>query len=88
MQLHTILEVLTNILPLQCQSAALDELFGKPEECFRRYQTAQILLHALAQQVAHDSDRSLLTRYKQAVERRLFLLHEQGIVHAYNTNEA
>ncbi|XP_050717032.1 serine/threonine-protein kinase unc-51-like isoform X2 [Eriocheir sinensis] len=71
-----------------CQSAALDELFGKPEECFRRYQTAQILLHALAQQVAHDSDRSLLTRYKQAVERRLFLLHEQGIVHAYNTNEA
>ncbi|XP_042218217.1 serine/threonine-protein kinase unc-51-like isoform X4 [Homarus americanus] len=71
-----------------CQSAALDELFGKPEECFRRYQTAQILLHALAQQVAHDSDRSLLTRYKQAVERRLFLLHEQGVVHAYNTNEA
>nr|XP_045593424.1 serine/threonine-protein kinase unc-51-like isoform X1 [Procambarus clarkii] len=71
-----------------CQSAALDELFGKPEECFRRYQTAQILLHALAQQVAHDSDRDLLTRYKQAVERRLFLLHEQGVVHAYNTNEA
>ncbi|XP_068205911.1 serine/threonine-protein kinase unc-51 isoform X3 [Palaemon carinicauda] len=71
-----------------CQSAALDELFGKPEECFRRYQTAQILLHALAQQVAHDSDRSLLTRYKQAVEKRLFLLHEQGVVHAYNTNEA
>lgn len=71
-----------------CQSAALDELFGKPEECFRRYQTAQILLHALAQQVAHDSDRTLLTRYKQAVERRLFLLHEQGVVHAYNTNEA
>ncbi|XP_037780307.1 serine/threonine-protein kinase unc-51-like [Penaeus monodon] len=71
-----------------CQSAALDELFGKPEECFRRYQTAQILLHALAQQVAHESDRSLLTRYKQAVERRLFLLHEQGVVHAYTTNEA
>ncbi|KAK7068240.1 Serine/threonine-protein kinase ulk2 [Halocaridina rubra] len=71
-----------------CQSAALDELFGKPEDCFRRYQTAQILLHALAQQVAHDSDRSLLTRYKQAVEKRLFLLHEQGVVHAYNTNES
>ncbi|CAL4075490.1 unnamed protein product [Meganyctiphanes norvegica] len=70
-----------------CQSAALDELFGKPEECFRRYQTAQILLHALAQQVAHDSDRTLLTHYKQAVERRLFILHEQGVVHAYNTNE-
>ncbi|KAK3868488.1 hypothetical protein Pcinc_026129 [Petrolisthes cinctipes] len=71
-----------------CQSAALDELFGKPEECFRRYQTAQILLHALAQQVAHDTDRCLLNRYKQAVERRLFLLHEQGVVHAYNTNQA
>ncbi|KAJ6646879.1 Serine/threonine-protein kinase ULK1 [Pseudolycoriella hygida] len=34
-----------------CQSAALDELFGNPEECFNRYQSAQILLHSLASTV-------------------------------------
>lgn len=36
---------------LQCQSAALDELFGNPEDCFNRYQSAQILLHSLASTV-------------------------------------
>ena len=70
-----------------CQSAALDELFGKTEDCFKRYQTAQILLHALAQQAAHDSDRHLLTKYKQAVEKRLFLLTDRGFAHAYSTVE-
>lgn len=30
-----------------CQTAALEELFGHPEECFRRYHKAQILLHGL-----------------------------------------
>jgi len=48
----------------QCQSAALDELFGNPEECFQRYQTAQILLHTLSQQVNHQQDRALLTKCK------------------------
>lgn len=48
----------------QCRGAALDELFGKPEECFQRYQTAQILLHSLSQQVHNEQDRMLLTKCK------------------------
>lgn len=48
----------------QCQSAALDELFGNPEDCFQRYQSAQILLHSLSQQVSHHQDRALLTKCK------------------------
>lgn len=54
-----------------CQSAALDELFGNPQECFRRYQTAQILLHSLAQQSRNTRDKESLNKYKAAVERRL-----------------
>ena len=34
-----------------CQTAALDELFGNPQLCSSRYQTAHTLLHCLAQQV-------------------------------------
>lgn len=48
------------ILQFQCQSAALDELFGKPGVCFPRYQTAQILFHSLAQQTEHPQDKSIL----------------------------
>lgn len=44
----------------QCQSAALDELFGKPSVCFPRYQTAQILFHSLAQQTEHPQDKNIL----------------------------
>ncbi|XP_060584865.1 serine/threonine-protein kinase ULK2-like isoform X3 [Ruditapes philippinarum] len=54
-----------------CQTAALDELFGNPHECFRRYQTAQILLHSLAQQSRNTRDKESLNKYKAAVERRL-----------------
>lgn len=68
-----------------CQSAALDELFGNPQECFRRYQTAQILLHSLAQQVGNDQDRQLLNKYKEAVEKRLYVLQQQGYIYAYDT---
>lgn len=85
-----------------CQSAALEELFGNPDEvctqsscylyhmtdhvptqCFRRYQTAQILLHSLSQQVNSAEDRRLLNMYKEAVERRLFVLQDQGFVYAF-----
>ncbi|XP_067127640.1 serine/threonine-protein kinase unc-51-like isoform X2 [Centruroides vittatus] len=69
-----------------CQSAALEELFGNPEECFRRYQTAQILLHSLSQQINREEDRKLLIKYKDAVEKRLFVLHSQGYVIAYDSN--
>jgi serine/threonine-protein kinase ULK2 len=88
----------------QCQSAALDELFGNPQDCFHRYQTAQILLHSLTQQVKHDHDKALLTKCmtitklpkklllifcyfadKDAVEKRLFVLQQQGYIYAYDS---
>lgn len=56
-----------------CQTAALEEMFGQPEECFKRYQTAQILLHGLLHQVNQD-DKPLLEKYKLAVEKRLLML--------------
>lgn len=34
-----------------CQSAALDELFGNPQLCPKRYQTAYMMLHTLSEQV-------------------------------------
>lgn len=54
-----------------CQTAALDELFGNPQECFRRYQAAHILLHSLSQQARNVKDRYLINKYKDTVERRL-----------------
>ncbi|GFG29073.1 hypothetical protein Cfor_09476 [Coptotermes formosanus] len=71
-------KILYNHAIQMCQTAALDELFGNPEECFQRYQTAQILLHSLSQQVNHQQDRALLTKYKDAVEKRLYVLQQQG----------
>nr|CAI5863565.1 unnamed protein product [Callosobruchus analis] len=65
-----------------CQSAALDELFGNPELCFQRYQTAQILLHSLSQQVRNQHDKLLLNKYKDAVEKRLYVLQQQGVAYA------
>lgn len=61
-----------------CQTAALDELFNNPQECFRRYQTAQILLHSLAQQSRNSKDKESLNKYKEAVERRLSNLQGQA----------
>nr|CAD7198320.1 unnamed protein product [Timema douglasi] len=75
-------KILYNHAIQMCQSAALDELFGNPEECFQRYQTAQILLHSLSQQVSHQQDRALLTKYKDAVEKRLFVLQQQGYIYS------
>jgi len=68
-----------------CQSAALDELFGNPASCCRRYQTAHILFHSLAQQVTQLADRNILNKYREAVEKRLFVLQQQGYIHAYDT---
>ncbi|KAK3085030.1 hypothetical protein FSP39_023107 [Pinctada imbricata] len=58
-----------------CQTAVLDELFGNPQECFRRYQMAHILLHSLSQQAKNMTDKQLLNKYKDAVERRLSHIH-------------
>nr|XP_040230722.1 serine/threonine-protein kinase ULK2 isoform X1 [Anopheles coluzzii] len=68
-----------------CQMAAVDELFNKPAECFPRYQSAQILLHWLAQKSKHPQDKILLSNYKEAVEKRLYILKGQGYI--YTTDE-
>ncbi|XP_012255095.2 serine/threonine-protein kinase unc-51 isoform X1 [Athalia rosae] len=75
-------KILYNHAIQMCQSAALDELFGNPAECFQRYHTAQILLHSLSQHVSHSQDRALLTKYKDAVEKRLYVLQQQGYIYA------
>ncbi|KAG7208922.1 hypothetical protein KM043_015101 [Ampulex compressa] len=75
-------KILYNHAIQMCQSAALDELFGNPAECFQRYYTAQILLHSLSQHVSHSHDRALLIKYKDAVEKRLYVLQQQGYIYA------
>ncbi|XP_014270312.1 serine/threonine-protein kinase unc-51 isoform X2 [Halyomorpha halys] len=79
-------KILYNHAINMCQTAALDELFGNPAECFPRYQTAQILLHALAQQTPNTQDKMLLNKYKDAVEKRLNVLQEQGYIYSNTTN--
>jgi serine/threonine-protein kinase ULK/ATG1 len=69
-----------------CQSAALDELFGNPHLCPKRYQTAYMMLHTLSEQVQNEQDRSILARYKSAVEKRLRILEEKGLVTAVANN--
>ncbi|GMT18515.1 hypothetical protein PFISCL1PPCAC_9812, partial [Pristionchus fissidentatus] len=65
-----------------CQAAALDELFGKPHLCSRRYKTAYMMLHTLSEQVQSDADKSVLSKHKTAVETRLRILEKQGYVQA------
>nr|KAG5698390.1 hypothetical protein BaRGS_006585 [Batillaria attramentaria] len=62
MVVNTADKLIYNYAIEQCQSAALDELFGNPKECFRRYTVAQILLHSLAQQAPNINDRHLLNK--------------------------
>ena len=69
----------------QCQSAALDELFNNPGECVQRYQAAHVILHALTFQTGSQEDKSTLVKYKDAVEKRLHILEDQGYVYAYDT---
>ncbi|XP_031569627.1 serine/threonine-protein kinase ULK2-like [Actinia tenebrosa] len=54
-----------------CQNAALDELFGNPKECREKYETAQLLLQGLEEDVKKDTDLVLLQKYKTNVDRRL-----------------
>ncbi|CAI4228994.1 unnamed protein product [Auanema sp. JU1783] len=68
-----------------CQAAALDELFGNPQLCSQRYQTAYMMLHTLSEQVHSEQDKSILSRYKSAVEKRLRILERQGYVTAVQT---
>uniref|UniRef100_A0A1I7VTP5 Non-specific serine/threonine protein kinase n=1 Tax=Loa loa TaxID=7209 RepID=A0A1I7VTP5_LOALO len=68
-----------------CQSAALDELFGNPHLCSQRYQTAYMMLHTLSEQVSNEADKLVLSKYKNAVEKRLRILEKQGLVQAIST---
>ncbi|VDN50683.1 unnamed protein product [Dracunculus medinensis] len=65
-----------------CQSAALDELFGKSHLCSQRYQTAYMMFHTLSEQVSSEADKLILSKYKNAVEKRLRILERQGHVQA------
>ncbi|PVD32973.1 hypothetical protein C0Q70_08421 [Pomacea canaliculata] len=85
MVVNTADKLIYNYAVEQCQSAALDELFGNPKECFRRYTVAQILLHSLAQQTQNVKDRHLLNKYKESVERRLSNLGSPSVVHQCET---
>lgn len=63
-----------------CRQAALDELFGNMKECLRRYKSAHVLLHTLAQMADLHSDQQLLTKYECEVEKRLYYLQNQCFV--------
>ncbi|XP_070572825.1 serine/threonine-protein kinase ULK2-like [Ptychodera flava] len=54
-----------------CQTAALDELFGNPQECASRYRYALALLNGLILSINNEQDRELLYKYQIAVQRRL-----------------
>jgi serine/threonine-protein kinase ULK/ATG1 len=43
------------------------------------------LLHALQFQTQSEEDKNALVRYKEAVEKRLHILEQQGFVQAYET---
>lgn len=48
---------------LQCQMAAIEELFGDVKECERRYMSAQVLLHSLVQRhPLHPHHRTTLSK--------------------------
>ncbi|KAG8182072.1 hypothetical protein JTE90_008607 [Oedothorax gibbosus] len=58
-----------------CQSAAMQELFGDVHESFQQYETAHILLHSLGEQVNDLGDKELLHKYKEAVVKRMEIIH-------------
>lgn len=70
-----------------CQTAALDELLMNTKNCFERYNTAHILLHSLVQKCNHPQDKIILNRYKEAVQKRLCILQEQGFCYATEYEE-
>ncbi|CAF1046448.1 unnamed protein product [Rotaria sordida] len=63
-----------------CLNAASLEFFGKAQECIGPYTQAQVLFHSLSQQATTDCDRSILRQYREAVERRLHCLQNQGLI--------
>ena len=52
---------------------------------FQRYHGAHVLLHALQFQTQSEEDKKSLAHYKDAVEKRLHILEQQGYVQAFET---
>ncbi|EDV51605.1 serine/threonine-protein kinase unc-51 isoform X2 [Drosophila erecta] len=69
-----------------CQAAALDELLKNTKNCFERYNTAHILLHSLVQKCNHPQDKTLLNKYRDAVEKRLSILQQHGYIYMTDEN--
>ena len=51
----------------------------------QRYHGAHVLLHALQFQTQNEEDKKSLAHYKDAVEKRLHILEQQGYVQALET---
>ncbi|XP_045475967.1 serine/threonine-protein kinase unc-51-like isoform X2 [Harmonia axyridis] len=81
---HTVDSILYEHVVQMTQTAATDELLGKGLHSSERYQTAQIILHSLSQQINSQYDQQQLKAYKLAVERRLQILQEQGLIYITN----
>merc|ERR1711879_664182 len=71
--------ILYNYAMEQCQSAALDELFGNPGECFQRYHGAHVLLHALQYQTQNEEDKMLLPFTKKPLRNDFIFLKSKGL---------
>jgi serine/threonine-protein kinase ULK/ATG1 len=63
-----------------CREAAMDEFFGKPCKCIKLYKEAHLIFHCLSQQSNVSKDKQILNGYRDAVERRLYILQEQGFL--------
>lgn len=44
-----------------------------------------MMLHTLSEQVSSEADKLVLSKYKNAVEKRLRILEKQGLVQAVTT---
>jgi hypothetical protein len=49
-------------------------------KCVKMYQEAHMIFHCLTSQSAIIKDKQILNHYKEAVERRLNILKEQGFL--------
>lgn len=65
-----------------CREAALGEFFGKPYNSAQMYAEAYLIFHCLNQQCTQIKDKNILSQYREAVERRLYCLQNQGLIHA------
>lgn len=60
--------------PEQVQSAALDEMFHRREDCVQRYHKALLLMEGLQQLLTDQADVENIAKCKLCIERRLSAL--------------